>query len=99
MLTILIAELLTSGGWRDLLEGACLIDIAARTYKTTVWHQWASEVRQMNPIDYLEAWGKFVPLYFKSPAARKWIKEISMHSQSVFSIVKYWGYGIYTGRK
>ena len=39
------AEFLTPGGWKDLLEGARLTDIVARTYKTTAWRQWANEVK------------------------------------------------------
>jgi len=93
------AKFLTSDGWKNLLENAGLADIVARSYKTCAWHQWASEVRQMNPRDYLGAWGKFLSLCFKSPAARKWIKEISIPPRSVFRIFKYFGYGLYVGRK
>jgi len=93
------AEFLTSGGWKDLLEGARLTDIVARAYKTTAWRQWANEVKQMNPRDYLGAWGKFLSLCFKSPAVRKYIKEISVPPKSAFMIFKYSGYGIYVGRK
>jgi hypothetical protein len=53
----------------------------------------------MDPRDYLGAWGKFFSLCFKSPAVRKWIKEISVPPKSVFRIFKYFGYGIYVGRK
>lgn len=92
-------KILTADGWKDLLEGAGLTDIVARVYRTTAWRQWSNEVRQMNPRDYLGAWSKFFSLLFKDPAVRKWVKEISVPPRSVFRIFKYFGYGIYIGRK
>jgi hypothetical protein len=53
----------------------------------------------MDPRDYLGAWGKFVPLMFRDSAVRKWVREISVPPKSVFRIFKYFGYGIYVGRK
>lgn len=93
------AKFLTPNDWRDLLEKAGLTDIVASVYKTNALRQWANEVRQMNPRDFLEAWGKFVSLIFKDPAVRKWMKEICVPPKSVFKIFKYFGYGIYVGRK
>jgi hypothetical protein len=83
------AEFLNPDGWKDLLEEAGLTGVAASVYKTSALRQWASEVRQMDPRDYLGAWSKFFSLYFKSPAVRKWIKEISIPPRSVFRIFKY----------
>jgi arsenite methyltransferase len=93
------AEFLNPAGWKDLLEKAGLTGVAARVYKTSALRQWASEVRQMDPRDYLGAWSKFFSLCFKSPAVRKWIKEISIPPRSIFRIFKYSGYGIYIGGK
>ncbi len=93
------AKFFTSDGWKSLLESVGLRDITARSYKTNVWRQWASEVRQMDPKDYFGAWSKLFSLCFKSPAVRKWIKEISVPPRSVFKIFKYFGYGLYVGRK
>ena len=93
------AKFLTCNGWRDLLEKAGLTDIAARAYKTNALRQWANEIRQMNPGDFLRAWGKFVSLIFRYPVVRKWMKEISVPPTSVFRIFRYFGYGIYVGRK
>jgi ubiquinone/menaquinone biosynthesis C-methylase UbiE len=93
------AEFLNPDGWKVLLEKAGLTGVAARVYKTSALRQWASEVRQMDPRDYLGAWSKFSSLCFKSPAVRKWIKEISIPPRSIFRIFKYLGYGLYVGRK
>ena len=93
------AKFLTPNGWRGVLEKAGLTDMVARAYKTNALRQWANEVRQMNPGDFLRAWGKFVSLIFRDLSVRKWMKEISVPPRSVFRIFKYFGYGIYIGRK
>jgi len=93
------AKFLTCDGWKDLLEKVGLTDILAKACKTTAWRQWANEVKQMDPGDYLRAWGRFLSLCFKSPATRKYLKEIIMFPKSIFKIFKYFGYGIYVGRK
>ncbi len=93
------AKFLTSDGWKHLLKRAELKHITAKTYKTNALSQWASEIRQMNPRDYLGAWGQFFSLFFKNPEVRKWIKEIMIPPKSVFNLFKYFGYGLYTGRK
>ncbi len=93
------AEFLNPDGWKDLLEKAGLTGVVARVYKTRALRQWASEVRQMDPRDYFGAWSKFFSLYFKDPAVRKWIKDISIPPRSIFRIFNYFGYGIYVGGK
>ncbi len=93
------AEFLNRDGWKDLLKDAGLTDIVARVYKTNAFRQWASEVRQIDPRDYMGAWSKLFSLYFKSPRFRKWIKEISVPPKRVFRIFKYMGYGLYIAKK
>ena len=93
------AEFLDPAGWTVLLEQAGLTNVAARVYKTSALRQWASEVRQMNPSDYVGAWKKFFSLCIKSRAARTWLKELSIPPRSILRIFKYFGYGIYVGVK
>jgi len=93
------AEFLDPAGWPVLLEQAGLTNVAARVYKTSALRQWASEVRQMNPTDYVGAWKKFFSLCVKSRAARTWLKELSIPPRSILRIFKYFGYGIYVGVK
>ncbi len=93
------AKFLDDDGWKHLLKEAGLKDIDAKIHKTNALRQWASEVRQMNPRDYLGAWGKLFSLFFKSPEVRKWIKEIMIPPKSAFHLFKYFGYGLYTGKK
>ena len=93
------AKFLITIGWRDILEKAGLKDIVTRSYKTNALRQAVNEFRQMNPVDFLRAWGKFVSLIFRDPSVRKWMKEISVPPKSVFRIFKYFGNGLYTCRK
>ena len=93
------AEFLNPDGWKDLLTDAGLTDVVSKVYKTSALRQLASEVRQINFKDYLESWGTLFSLCFKDPAARKWIKEISIPPASVFRVFKYMGYGLYVGRR
>jgi arsenite methyltransferase len=93
------AEFLDPDGWKDLFEKAELTGVAARVYKTSALRQWASEVKQMDPRDYVGAWGKFFSLCFKSPAVRKWLKEISIPPRSIFRLFRFFGYGLYVGKK
>jgi len=93
------AEFLTSEGWKSLLKEAGFSDIIAKTYKTAAWRQWVSEVKEIDIRDFLNAWGKFLLLSFKSQEVRKYIKQICKPPKSIFRIFKYFGYGIYVGRK
>jgi len=96
---VISAEFLPSGGWKELLEGSGLKETVARIYKTSVLSQWIYEIRQMNFLDYLKAWYRLLFLFIKSPACRRFVKETMTIPRSIFSIFKYFGYGIYVGRK
>ena len=93
------AEFLTSDGWKELLEGSGLKDISIRIYKVSALSQWMNEMRQFDSLDYLRAWSKFLSLLIESSAVRKYVKELWPPPKSIFSIFKYFGYGIYVGRK
>jgi SAM-dependent methyltransferase len=93
------AEFLTTEGWKGLLKEAGFSNIIARTHTTTAWRQWANEVKEIDMRDFLSAWGRFLLLYFKRQEVRKYIKEIYKPPKSIFRLFKYFGYGIYVGRK
>lgn len=92
-------EFLTSDGWKELLEGSGLKDINIRVYKVSALSQWMNEMRQFDSLDYLRAWSKFLLLFIKSSAVRKYAKELWPPPKSIFKIFEYFGYGIYVGRK
>lgn len=93
------AEFLTSDGWKELLEGSGLTDVVVRAYRTNALRQWISEVRGLDFKDFLRAWYRFLSLYIKSSACRRWVREMWPPPKSVFKIFEYFGYGIYVGRR
>jgi arsenite methyltransferase len=94
------AEFLTcDNGWKELLEGSGLRETVVRIYKTNALSQWVNEVRQFEFLDFLRAWYRFLFLFIKSPACRRFAKEALSMPKSIFSLFKYFGYGIYVGRK
>jgi arsenite methyltransferase len=97
---IMRAEFLTGNdGWKKLLEGSGLREPVALVYRTNALSQWASEVRQFEFLDFLRAWSKFLYLFITSKACRRFTKEALTFPRSIFSLFKYFGYGIYVGKK
>jgi len=97
---IMGAEFLTcNNGWKELLEGSGLRETVARIYKTNALSQWINEVRQIEFLDFLRAWYRFLFLLIKSSACRRFVKEALTMLRSIFSLFRYFGYGIYVGRK
>ena len=88
-----------NNGWKELLEGSGLRETLARIYKTNALSQWLNEVRQLEFLDFLRAWYRFLFLLIKSPACRRFAKETLTMPRSISRIFKYFGYGIYVGRK
>lgn len=89
----------TSDGWRGLLEESGLTDIVVRTYKVNALNQWINEIRGLDFGDYLGAWYRFLSLLIKSPACRRFAREALSMPKNIFALFKYFGYGIYVGRK
>ena len=97
---IMPAEFLTcNNGWKELLEDSGLGETVARIYKTNALSQWIDEVRQLELLDFLKAWSRFLLLFIRSPACRRFTKEALTIPKSIFGLFKYLGYGIYVGRK
>jgi SAM-dependent methyltransferase len=97
---IMGAEFLTGNdGWKKLLDGSGLIETTALVYKTSAANQWANEVRQFEFLDILKAWSRFVYLFFTSKAYWRFTREALAFPRSIFGLFRYFGYGIYVGRK
>jgi len=92
-------EFPSSDSWKELLEGSGLRETVARIYKTNALSQWISEVKQFEFLDFLRAWYRFFFLLFKSPASRRFTKKLVVVPRSIFGLFKYFGYGLYVGRK
>jgi len=89
----------SDNGWKELLEGSGLRETVARIYKTNALSQWINEIRQLEFSDFLRAWYRFLSLFIKSSACRRFAREALTMPKSVFGLFKYFGYGIYVGRK
>ncbi|MFC1900327.1 class I SAM-dependent methyltransferase [Chloroflexota bacterium] len=96
---IMGSEFLMENEWQALLEVAGLNEIVARSYSTNIWSQWTSEVKQFEFTDFMKAWGKYWLQLFTSSATRRFTVEALTFPKSIFSLFRYFGYGIYTGRK
>ncbi|MBC7264827.1 MAG: methyltransferase domain-containing protein [Chloroflexi bacterium] len=96
------AEFLTPDGWTELLAGAGLSDIVARTYKVGALRQRLDEMSGLDfddLLDRLRAWGTFFSLYLKNPAFRRYAREITPSAKIIRDLFTYLGYGIYVGVK
>jgi ubiquinone/menaquinone biosynthesis C-methylase UbiE len=96
---IMGAEFLNGNSWKELLEGSGLRETKALVYKTNALSQWANEVRQFEFSDFIRAWCTYFYMLIKSPACRRFTKEALSFPKSIFSLFKYFGYGLYVGRK
>ena len=93
------ARFLAPEEWRSLLEESGFSNIIVRIYRTSAWRQWLSEVKEIDIRDFASAWGRFLLLLFKSREVRQYVKKISRPPKTVFRLFKYFGYGLYVGRK
>jgi ubiquinone/menaquinone biosynthesis C-methylase UbiE len=88
-----------SNGWKELLEDSGLHNIVVKTYKFAPVSQIINEIRMAEFTQVFKAWGTFFSLYFKNPTYRKAIKEMTKGAHVPKNLLKYYGYGIYVGRK
>ncbi len=97
---IMGAQFLTgNNGWKELLEGSGLRETTALVYKTNALRQWVNEVRQFEFSDFIRAWCRYLYMFVKSPACRRFTKEALTFPRSIFCLFRYFGYGLYVGRK
>ena len=93
------ARFLAPEEWRSLLEESGFSDIIVRIYRTSACRQWLSEVKEIDIRDFASAWGRFLLLLFESREVRQYVKKVSRPPKAVFRLFKYFGYGLYIGRK
>ena len=88
----------TSDGWKELLEGSGLRDVVVRTYRINTPREFIKGIRRLDLRDLPRAWYRFLSLYIKSSAFRKYARE-TWTALPVRTLFEYLGYGIYVGRK
>ena len=92
-------EPLTSDGWVGLLEGAGLREIVVRTYAVNVRNEAKQIFRRYGCVGMLGIWGRMLSLYARSPAYRRFVKEVREGGVTPENLDEYYGYGVYVGRK
>lgn len=93
----LVAE--TNEEWSHLLDKAGFKDIKSSTHVLSQWKQVKSDL-ELQSMDFFRIWGRFFKLYFKEPEYRRSVHNLTweaMHLPRGFD--RYFGYGIYVGRK
>jgi ubiquinone/menaquinone biosynthesis C-methylase UbiE len=93
------ADFLTAAGWQALLEGASLTELAVSQHRFDARSQYVEEMRQLDLRESLSAWYRFLTQSAKTPAYRKFTKEVMSAPGQIFKFVNHIGYGIYVGRK
>lgn len=96
------AEFQTPDAWRQLLEGAGLTQIVARSFPTSTRSQWRGEMERMDSDDARDrarAWKSFAKLLVTSADFRRYVRELIPSSRSIFHLFDYFGYGVFVGRK
>ena len=81
---IMGAVFLTSNDWKELLEGSGLRETIALVYRTNALSQWVNEVRQFEFLDFVRAWCRYLFMFMKSPACRRFTKEALDFPQKYF---------------
>ncbi len=90
----------TAAGWERLLEDAGLEEIVARPKKIKKLEQAISEIKMNGLTPALKATYRMLWVYLTRPAYRKAINDMVKDARSIpKDFIKYYGYGIYTGRK
>ncbi len=96
---VLGADFLTPNGWRDIWESSGLKEVTAKSYKVRILEQLGYELREVEFKEYFGAWCRFIGLLFKSPECRRWSRKAMSMPYNILAMFKYFGYGIYAGRK
>jgi SAM-dependent methyltransferase len=90
---------LTSEEWTGLLEGARLREIAVRTYPVDARREVGGLVQRYGCRGMLGVYGRILSLYLKSPAYRRFLKQVRQQGVKPDNLEEYFGYGLYVGRK
>ena len=93
------AGALTSDGWTGLLEYAGLREIVVRTYEINTRNEAREILRRYGCRGMLGVFCRMLALYAKSPAYRRFVKEVREGGVAPDNLDEYFGYGVYVGRK
>lgn len=90
---------LTSDAWVELLESAGLREITTRTYEINTQNEARGILRRYGFGGMLRVLCRTLSLYARSPAYRRFVKEVREGGVTPENLDEYFGYGTYVGRK
>ena len=93
------AEPLTAADWVGLLKAAGLREIVSRIYDVNPRTETREIFRSYGLGGMLGLYRRILALYVRSPAYRKFVKQVRQTGLAPKSLSEYFGYGIYVGRK
>jgi arsenite methyltransferase len=93
------ADFLTAAGWRALLEGGQLGELAVREHRFDARSQYREELRQLDLRENLRAWYRFMTQSVTNPAYREFTRQVMSAPRLIFKFMSHIGYGIYVGKK
>lgn len=90
---------LTSGEWGGLLKTAGLRELVVKIYEMNVKDEARGLFRRYGFVGMLGVLFRMLTLYGKSPAYRKFVKEVRKDGVTPKNLDQYFGYGLYVGQK
>ena len=93
-------ELPTADTWEELVRDSGLREIVARVHQLSPREEARSRIKRHGLWETFRGLGRMFSLYFRSPAAKGFVKEALLQGTKLTSdLVQYLGYGVYVGRK
>jgi ubiquinone/menaquinone biosynthesis C-methylase UbiE len=90
---------LTSSEWVGLLKTTGLKEIVVKTHEVNVQDESKGILRRYGWGGILGVLFRMLSLYARSPGYRKFVKEVQKDGITPENLDKYFGYGLYVGRK
>ncbi len=90
---------LTSDEWAGLLEEAGLTDIVVKVREVRPRREARGLVRRYGYLGMLRSLFRAASLYLRSPAYRRFVKEVRKEGITPDNLEEYLGYGLFVGRK
>lgn len=93
------AKPLASNEWVGLLEAAGLREIIVKTHKVNIQDESKGILRRYGCGGMLSVFWRMLFLYVRSPAYRKFVKEVQEGGITPKNLDEYFGYGLFVGQK
>ncbi len=90
---------LTSDEWAGLLETAGLKDVVTKIFEIDIKTESKGILKRYGFWGLLGVLWRMLSLYLKTPAYRKFVKEVQKDGITPKNLDEYFGYGLYVGRK